>query len=373
VSTVGGGVPGLFKGAWAGTDAYLAYQNALGGLDGRKFKLINDDDELSCDNNKADTQALAGQVIALTGSFSLEDACGGQVVTSHPSLPDVSVTLDSSVLKLPNVFSVQPAVAGGQLGPLQYFKEKFPGAITKVGALVANVGTAPAQWAGLRAAMEHLGYKIAYEREYGPLETDYTSDVLKMEQAGVRMVTLVSSNDTYGAKLLVDMHTQGFHPEVVWGGAGIYSGPDAQHPTIVTAAGGPSVADDVYLEQAESLFLGQDASLVPEISTFLHWVHGLYPGFNIDLFTLYGWASAQLYVDGLRAAGPHPTQASLLAALKTIHSFDAGGMVAPADPAAKTPPNCFVLAQIRNGTYQRVDMPSGRVYRCGTYYRAASS
>ena len=366
-------MPGLFKGAWAGTDAYLAYQNSLGGVDGRKFKLINDDDQLSCDTNKADTEALAGQVIALTGSFSLFDSCGGQIVAQHPHLPDISVTLDPSVLKLSNVFSVQPAVPGGQLGPLQYFKQKFPHAITKVGVLVSNVGTAPAQWAGMRAAMEHLGYKIAYEREFGPLETDYTSDVVKMEQAGVQMVTLVSTNDTYGAKLLMDMHTQGFHPQVIWGGAAIYSGVSPAQPTIVTAAGGPSVADGVYLEQAESLYIGQDVHLVPEIKTFLTWVHGLYPGFNIDLFTLYGWASAQLYVEGLKAAGAHPTQSSLLAALEKIDSFDAGGMLAPADPAGKKPPTCYVLAQITNGVYQRVDMPAGRVYRCGTDFAAPAA
>jgi branched-chain amino acid transport system substrate-binding protein len=373
VSTVGGGVPGLFKGAWAGADAYLAYQNSLGGLDGRKFKLINDDDQLSCNNNKADTQALVGQVLAFTGSFSLYDDCGGQVLAQHPGVPDVSVTLDPTTLKLPNVFSVQPAHLGGQLGPLEYFKRKFPNAIKKVGVLVADAGTAPAQWVGLREAMEHVGYKIAYVREFSPLETDYTSDVLKMQQAGVTMVSLVSTNDTYGAKLLQDMHTQGFHPEVVWGGAAIYSGPSASAPTIVTAAGGPSVADGVYLEQAEALYLGQDVKLVPEISTFLTWVHGLYPGFNIDLFTLYGWTSAQLYVNGLRAAGPHPTQAGLLAALKRIHSFDAGGMLAPADPAAKKGSGCYVLAQIQNGVYHRVDMPAGRTYRCGAVYTAPQS
>ncbi len=370
VSTVGGGVPGLFKGAWVGTDAYLAYQNSLGGVDGRKFKLINDDDELSCNNNKADTQSLVDQVMAFTGSFSLFDDCGGQVLAQHPGVPDVSVTLDAHTLGLPNVFSVQPALPGGQLGPLQYFKHKFPSAIKKVGVLVANAGTAPAQWVGQRAAMEHLGYKIAYEREFSPFETDYTSDVVKMEQAGVQMVTLVSTNDTYGAKLLADMHTQGFHPQVIWGGAAIYSGVSASEPTIVKAAGGPTVADGVYLEQANSLYLGQDAHLVPEISTFDKWVHGLYPGFNMDLFTLYGWASAQLYVEALKAAGPHPTQSDLLAALKKTGTFDAGGMLAPAGPAAKKPPHCYLLAQIRNGQFQRVDMPAGQVYRCGAVFAA---
>lgn len=364
VSTVAGDVPGLFQGAAVGVDAYLAYQNSLGGVDGRKFKLLNGDDDLQCSTNKALTQQYVTQVIAFVGSFSLYDNCGGQVLAANPQVPDVSVTLDPTTSKLPNVFSVQPLAQGMASGPLEYFKQKFPTAITKVGSLVTNAGSAPAQWAGEQAAMESLGYKIGYLRYFSPLDTDFTPDVIKMESDGIKMVVLIATNDTYGADLLQQMHTQGFHPEVIWGGASTYSGVSPSDPTIVKDAGGASVVDGFYLEQAQALYLGQDAKLVPETTTFDTWVHGLYPGFNIDLFTLYGWTSAQLFVDALKKAGSSPTQASLLAALKTETSFDAGGMLAPADPAGKVPAHCYVLAQVVSGQFQRVDMPANSEYRC---------
>jgi ABC-type branched-subunit amino acid transport system substrate-binding protein len=373
VSTVGGGIPGLFKGAWAGTDAYLAYQNSLGGVDGRKFKLLAEDDNLSCSNNKAQTQALVSSVIAFTGSFSLYDNCGAQIIEQHPNVPDVSVTLDQDLLAKSNVFAVAPAGGGVDAGPLQYFKKKFPQAITKVGVLVAGAGTAPAQWQIQKKAMEQLGYRILYERQFSPLETDFTSDVLKMQQSGVQMVSLVSVNDTYGGKLVADMQAQGFHPQVTWGGAAIYSGASPTQSPFITAAGGAAVADGIYLEQSAALYVGQDAHLVPEISTFVRWVHGLYPGFNIDLFTLYGWASAQLYVQALKAAGPHPTQSQLMASLRRIRTFSAGGMLSPTDPVAKKGPGCYLLAQIKNGSFERIDMPAGRVYRCGTVIHVPTS
>ncbi len=94
------------------------------------------------------------------------------------------------------------------------------------------------------------------------------------------------------------------------------------------------------------------------------WVHGLDPNFTIDLYTVYGWASAELYVDALKKAGPTPTQASHRAALKTETNFDADHMLAPANPAGKVPATCYVLAQIVNGEFQRVDMPKGSLYRC---------
>jgi ABC-type branched-subunit amino acid transport system substrate-binding protein len=365
IATIGGVVPGLFKGALVGADAYLAWQNSLGGLDGKKFKLISEDDQFNCNNNKAQTQQLIQQgAIAITGSFSLEDNCGGQVLAQNPTFPDVSVTLDPTTAGLPNVFSPQPLAQGMATGPLMYFKQKFPDAYKKVGTLVANAGSAPAQWVGEEAAFKHEGYKILYQRMYGPFETDFTSDILKMQQAGVQMLVLISVDQNITSRILSEAHQQGWHPQVIWGGASTYT------DTLVQQAGGPSVADGFYLEQANALYLGQDAKSVPQVNDFLHWVHGLYPGFVPDLFTLYGWTSAELYVDALKKAGSDPTQASLMTALKGTTNFNADGMVAPANPAAHEPPSCWLLAKITNGQFQRFDMPKTG-FRCdGTYYHA---
>ncbi len=362
VATISGVVPGLFKGALVGADSYLAWQNSLGGLDGKKFKLVSEDDAFSCNNNKSQTQQLINQgVIAITGSFSLEDNCGGQVLASNPDVPDVSVTLDPTTAQLPNAFSPQPLAEGMATGPLMYFKKKFPDAYTKVGTLIANAGSAPAQWVGQEAAFKHEGYKILYQREYGPFETDFTSDILKMEQAGVQMLVLVSTDAQIAAKIISEAHQQGWHPQVTWMGAAGYT------DTIVQQAGGSAVMDGVYMQQANALYLGQDAKAVPQINDFQHWVNGLYPGFTPDLFTLYGWTSAELYVDSLKKAGADPTRASLLTALKGTTNFDADGMVAPANPAAHEPPSCWLLAKITNGQFQRFDMPKTG-FRCdGTY------
>jgi branched-chain amino acid transport system substrate-binding protein len=358
VATIGGPVPGLFKGALVGTDAYLAYRNSLGGLDGRKFKLLSVDDQFSCENNRAGTQSLIQQgVIAIVGSFSLQDNCGGQVLKANPDVPDVSVTLDPAINALPNVFSVEPLALGMQLGPLEFFKQRYPNAITRVGTIVAGVSTSEEQWAGEKAVFEREGYRIVYERFYGPLETDFTGDVLKMEQLGVRMVLLFNVDAQVAARFLEEAATQGFHPELVVGGSGIYAS------DFVQLAGGPQVADGTWLVQTQSLYLGGDEASIPEVGTFLRWVHGLYPGFVSDLFALYGWTSAELFVDALARAGATPSRASLMGMLRSIDRFDADGLLAPADPAQKVPPSCYLIARVEHGTFRRVDMPPTG-YRC---------
>jgi Periplasmic binding protein len=367
VATIGGIRPGLFKGALVGTDAYLAYQNSLGGLDGRKFKLLSGDDQFSCSQNQSQTQALLSRVIAFTGSFSLQDNCGGQVLAANPIVPNVSETLNTSVSQLTNTFSPSPLVPGWQLGPLEYYKAHFPDAVKHVGTLVAGVPSSEAQAAGEQAAMEHEGFSIVYSRTYGPLESDFTADVIHMRQAGVQAVDLTAIDGVTAARFLQEAHTQGFHPQLVFSGGPIYTA------DFVTQAGGPSVVNGAYLNQQQALYLGGDASTVPAVGQFLTWVHGLYPGFSPDIFTIYGWTSAALYVQALKQAGASPTQLTLLLALRQVHSFTADGMLAQSDPAGKQPASCYLLAKIVNGQFVRTDMPSSGFKCDAPYFTAPAS
>ena len=78
------------------------------------------------------------------------------------------------------------------------------------------------------------------------------------------------------------------------------------------------------------------------------------PNANFELEALFGWASAELFVDGLRQAGSPPTRAGLEAALDKVTSFNAGGLLATGDPAQNIPASCVVLAQVQNGQINRV-------------------
>jgi ABC-type branched-subunit amino acid transport system substrate-binding protein len=367
IATIGGIVPGLFKGALVGTDAYLAYQNSLGGVDGRKFKLLSGDDQFSCNLNQALTKQYVPKVIALTGSYSLQDNCGGQVLGADPSVPNVADVLSPSVAQLPNTYSPSPTTDSWGLGALAYFKTKFPDAVLHVGRLVAGVPSSETNADHETAAMDHLGYQIVYNRDYGPLETDFTADVIKMRQAGVQAVDLTFIDGSHAARFMQEAAAQGFHPPLVFSAGPIYTA------DFVKQAGGAAVVDGTYLTQTQVLYLGEDARSVPAVAQFLRWVHGLYPGFSPDIFTMDGWTSAALYVDALKKAGPSPTRQTLLAALGRIHSFDADGLLVGSDPAGKQGGSCYLLAKIVQGGFVRTDMPATG-FRCdATSYPAPST
>ncbi|MGP0031147.1 MAG: ABC transporter substrate-binding protein [Acidimicrobiales bacterium] len=360
VSVISGPVPGLFEGAPIGVKAYFDYINSLGGVDGRTLKVTSLDDAFSGPRNQAETQQAVAHDFGLVGDFSLFDSYGCSILAADPAVPDVSVTIDPEINRLRNVFSAQPLAVGQSLGPLAYYKKHFPDDMT-VGTLISDAASSIAQWNGQKAALEHEGYHVAYLREISPAESDFTTDVISMRDDHVDAVDLTAVDWQVGAEFVQDAAAQGWHPGLIFSGGPLYA------DQFVAHAGGPAATNGIQIGQAQALYLGQDAKDLPADKRFLHYVHKVDPSWTPDLYTLYGWASADLFVQALKAAGPHPTRGGVLAQLEKITRFDAGGLLAPADPAQKKPASCYVMLQIENGKYQRTQ-PTTSGFSCDTTY-----
>jgi branched-chain amino acid transport system substrate-binding protein len=357
---------GLFKGSQVGVKAYADYINSLGGVNGRKIVVDGADDGYNNGaNNKALTQQDMTTDFAMVGSFSLNDAFGGTVLAADPSVPNVSIALDNATNNLPNSFSPGGASTGWQLGPLVYFQKKYPNDVLHAGALISNQASAITKWNGEKAAMQHLGYHVAYDPTFDITQTDFTRNVIAMRNAGVKILFVEQMPENYASAVFKALAQQNFHPVVVLG-ASTYS------QALVAASGGASATDGSYLEQNTSLYLGEDTASIPAVKQFLSWVQTTSPGFKPDLFTLYGWISAELFVQALRVAGPNPSRGLLLQALRSIKTFTGGNLIAPANPAGKVPATCYIIAQIKSGQFTRVDdtalsSPNGG-YRCDQPY-----
>ena len=70
-----------------------------------------------------------------------------------------------------------------------------------------------------------------------------------------------------------------------------------------------------------------------------------------------------MFVQALKAAGPSPTRGAVMAQLKKITSFNANGIMAGSNPAAKTLSPCFLMAGIKNGNFVR-ELPKGSGFDC---------
>jgi ABC-type branched-subunit amino acid transport system substrate-binding protein len=358
-------VGGLFKGALVGTEAYADYVNSTGGINGRKIHVNGADDGFTGAGNRQATQNAMNNDFSLVGSFSLQDNYGGQLLEQDPGMPDVSVALNASVDKLPNVFAAVPADGGWQTGPLLYFKQKFPNDVDGVGTIVSNQPSALVDWAGEKYVLEKEGYKVVYVDSIPETQTDFTQNVIAMRNAGVKIVFIDQLPEIYASSLLKDFVEQNFHPQIILGAAS-YS------KLLVFNAGGPGAVQGAYWDQNASLYLGGDAFAIPAVAQFLKWVQVASPGFQPDLFTLYGWLSGQLFSQALKNAGSDPSRGSLLQALSKITTFSGNNIVTTTNPAGKTLSNCYLVGDIVNGTYQRLDDPpinsSTNGYRCNGQY-----
>ncbi len=362
ISTLSGPVPGLFQGALFGTQAFAAYINSKGGVSGRKLVVKSGDDGFSCTNNQALTQDDVSQVFAFVGSFSLFDNCGARVIQTIPDLPDVHDALDPAAQAIPNNFSPQPVGVGGwRTGPLMYYKAHYPKAVTSAAALTSNVASAIASFNGYKAAAQALGYHFVYQRLTNPLETDFTADVIRMRNAGVQFLVMFEDIKSI-ARVLNAAQQQGWHPQVVTSAGQLY---DASLFSLVN----PGAATGAYNDQTQVMWLGQDRSNTPEVNLFLTWLNKTHPGFQPDIYTVYGWASGRLFAQALQAAGKNPTRASVTTALRNITNFDSNGLLAPGNPAAKTPPTCWMLVRVENNAFVRVTPPNKGVRCDGTFGR----
>jgi len=356
---------GLFKGAYVGAQAYAAYVNSQGGIHGRKILVDSYDDGYAGAPNKQYTQEAAQKDFALVGGFSTFDSFGGTVLAANPGVPNITVSLDTATGNLPNSFSPQPASGGWQLGPLTYFQKKYPTDVKHAGALIADVPSAISKWEAEHAAMNSLGYNVVYDPQFGITQTDFTQYVVSMRNAGVKILFVEQMPENYAAAVVKALNQQDYHPVVVFG-ASTYS------EALVPNSGGAAAIDGSYFEQASSLYLGEDASAIPAVNTFLSWIQKASPGFKADLYTLYGWTSAELFSQALQAAGPNPTRGSVLEQLRKITSFSGGNLLATSNPGAKVPASCYITGHIVNCQFQRLDTPpvTGPThgYRCDEPY-----
>lgn len=361
VASLSGPIPGLFEGAVNGTNAYVKYVNSQGGVHGRKLKIVIGDDQNECGANQNRYRDLSPKVFAFVGGFSVFDECTSRVMKPQPEVPMVQYALSAEANKMPNLFSPQASVPGYATGPFEYWNTKYGDKTKKVGTVYSQNAAAAESHRAISAAAKSAGWNFIYERGAASTEQDFTADIVRMRQDGVEIVFLMATTAQNAARIKRAADSQSYKP--------IWVVQVAYDQSFITFMGGPEGAEGVEGANLFSLYFGADeAKRIPEVALYQQWMKRNNPKANLDVFSMYGWTSAKLFVQALRDAGPKATRAGLMQSLKKVQKYDADGMLAPSSPAAKKPATCYVLWQIRSGKYVRVDTPATG-YRCdGTFY-----
>jgi len=352
-----------------GLQAYFDKINAAGGIYGRKLVIVKKrDDTVGLQNNQqvqaslADDNAFATFVATLqfTGADLLAKA-------KQPTF----------------IWNINPEMATPKGGPshenifgslgalcLTCTAKFLPWLVTqlgftKVGILAYSKSTSASSGLcaeGMKASYQKFtpNVKIAFFDDSLPFAADITTDVTRMNEAGVQFIsTCMDTNEV--TKLAKEMKKQGLNA--------VQTLPNGYDHDAIAQSGG--VFDGSYIEPQYVPSESQPQS--PATKEYLDYTskHNIK---RVEL-TEVGWIMGAMFVDGLKLAGPEFTKQKVIDALNTQKAESPGGLIVPIDwtiqhidptgnPAVQGKYRCSSVLKITNNKFVPVFQEPGKPWTC---------
>ncbi len=348
VADLTGVVPGLFKAAPDAVKAYAAMVNDAGGIHGRQLVVEVFDTGTNDNGNRLAYEEACGAVFASVGSESAFDTGGYEAVAACGFPHLAGFTTDDEVQRLPFVFP-RTSPGGGSaeyanVGAARYLAEQFPEAVANAAVFHGNIPVTERSALELIEARESVGWTFTHRQPAGTLESNYTPLALDVKDRGIQALTWVFDVNNI-VRLQKALREQGYAPAIVDVTTQGYS---QDYLEAVGPAGEGSYVPLTHV-------LLEEADQVPALEEYVTWLAEVAPGEDPTSNGLQAWVRAAMFVEAATAVGPELTRDALIAELETMTDFDAGGLIPPIDVGATTPEQgCFVLAQVRDGAYERV-------------------
>src|SRR3954468_1304919 len=319
VADLTGPVPGLFATAPDGVDAYFKMINSQGGINGRFLYVKSADSQTSCSGDTTAHQEQVNKVFGWVGSFALYDDCGtDNAIKKHPTIPDLSYVLGPhSKANSTNNVAPEAAPPGYQNGMFCYWAKKYGSAVKAVGSIYPNLPAPATSQAYFKKASESCGWHWVYNNPEPAAQTTFYSDVLSMQRKGVKLVFLSAENAQNAATLKAEADSQGFHP--IWVIPIAYASDFFKGLGGKDGTAGEKAAEGIVGSNLYALFFSpDDARNIPEVKLFQEWMTKAYPGAAKELYAMFSWCSAKLFVQALRDVGPKVTRQAVLAKARSV-------------------------------------------------------
>ncbi len=313
-----------YTGMVPSVQARIDLQNERGGVDGRRIRLLVEDDGTNPATNQAASQALLAK-----GVFGVIDQSavvfGGYRVLQQAGIPVTGGAYDGpewGQRPNTNMFSIS-----GPLDPGDPATTTVPSFIKAHGGeVVGSLGYAispssQASATGFAYAAKKLGLQVGYLNTSLPFGTLNVTDIaLQMKASHVDSLYLPLDQNTnfailtalqqLGVRLKVAVSATGYGQELLDDHAAL---PDAQGTYF------PTVGEPVELKTPAT------RTFQAALARYAHYT-GV-PGF--DWYE--GWASADLMITGLELAGTNPTRSRFIAKLHHLTHYTANGLLQPAN------------------------------------------
>jgi Periplasmic binding protein len=366
--------PGLFQGSIDAVKAWAAYTNANGGLACRHVIVKTIDSKLSADEAKNGVTTACGNSLVLLGTTALflndmrpAEGCRDKTgaATGIPDLPalqtepseqcsDISFSVVQQGTSCPysgsGVRSYRETTS-----EVAWFKAHVTTDLHGVFVLAADLPSTITASTPVFAAIEQNGVKL--DKQFGmsalATQSQYTPVVEAIKAAKATWV--ISGLDSPSVvKLRKEAAVQGVNTVKVWACVqACYS------PAFLTQAGSAGEGQYVYL----SFLPFEDQGSNVMLDTFLQYDKKP-DSFGVEAFAS-GLLLQQVVDDIVAKSGPNAiTRSAILAGLRTVHAFDAGGMIAKIDIAGRQASRCTIVMQAQHGKWVQVDPAKKGTFDC---------
>jgi len=313
--------------------------NAEGGIHGRKIKWILEDDGYQPARTVAGLKKLVerDEVFLLFGNLGTPTTKAAMPYVDQVKVPYfVAVASPEPISRY--TFGLMANYDQVMYSVTKYMVQK--GGVRKPGFLYQNDDLGAIGRIGVERALKELNVPLAADVGYERGTNDYSTQVLKLRDAGVDGVISmgIAPATANAVKQAVGI---GYKP--IWGTFSI--GGAAVMQNLL----GPLVDGMVFGSEIDTQFADSPSSR--EVKTLLA---KDYPGVPMDWGTMIGYAHARLVVEALKAAGRDPTREGVIAAVEG-KSIDLGVM-APVSyaPNKRTAANAIAVFQWKGGKAQRM-------------------
>lgn len=298
--------------AWEGAEAEFRAMNDAGGINGRRIRLIVDDDQYSAQGAESAVRDLIEnkKVFALSCPFGVDQCTVGVNYANSRGVPYLHGGMAEAFLAAkPWAFPVTPSYPYGAVRLFDYlFTKRGYTPARKIAAFYLNSQNLDEMVA--QADQKLAAYKAKFAVKY-PAEkdqSDFSAAITKMQRAGVDTVWFHTAPDLI-AKFAAQAKVLAFRPQYVFTttiGGDIFA--TAAAGNLDGAYGLAGFADPEWSGTAQ----------------FRHDFQKYYPNEDIDEFKLLSYVNARVFVEGLRRAGAGLGRDSFARGMNSIDSLDTG-------------------------------------------------
>jgi branched-chain amino acid transport system substrate-binding protein len=341
LSSLSGPAPGLGASAAAATRAYVAHRNASGGVCGRQIVLREADDGTDNGRYRSIVTELEPQVLGIVGGFAMGDVGGGDLIAGR-ELPVVGLPSSPLVENLPTVFGINPGFEDESvvIGKYRWLREQ---GASRVAMTYLAVEQSRTEARLQRRLMEAAGLEIVLVNELPLTTLSYDGPARRVANSGADYLFFIGelSANAAMARAMADTGHQLAFAEYF---AFAYG---SQFPQVAGLAAEGTLT---WLRNLPT----EEAAGNAEVARFVEWMGRIAPGELTDTFAADAWGASKAIFDALEALPGPISREALIQQLRSIETYDAGGMFAPIRFGAGYTNGCVMGMRVEGGAWRRM-------------------